>query len=161
MAKKGPLTPTGVGANSGAWNSYQLVLGGLRMPVAMHLGFDAVAGVCVAMLGHPWMAVLFFATSAGFDAFQQMLIGRWLTHSAGVDELQGLRKLAVLCAARMAVYLGPTLFLVMTGGLKELIYFGIQLCSLIILAQAAGSLSRLIFWSFAAPVLAAASIAVA
>jgi len=160
MAENGPQTQADTGAMSGTWNAFQLTLGGLRMPIAMHLAFDALAGLCVTLLGHPLMAAVLFASSAIFDIAQQHVIRRWIAVSDTADPVNGVRKLAVLCSVRMVVYLAPTLAMVMTGGLKELVYFGIQLCSLVILAQAAGSLSRAIFWSFAVPVLIAAAIAV-
>ena len=161
MAKSEPKTPTGAGASSETWNTYQLTLGGLVLPLGAHYGFDAVAGLCVAFLGHPWIGAAFFLSSAAIDTLQQSLVRRWIARSGETDPAKGFRKLAALCILRMAVYLTPTVAMVMSGGLKELIYFGIQLCSLIVLAQAAGSLSRTIFWAIATPVLLAAAIAVA
>jgi signal transduction histidine kinase/CheY-like chemotaxis protein len=157
MADIGGQAPQSAAAASGTWNAYQLTLGGLRMPVAMHWVFDGLAGVCLALLGHPTMAGLYFLLTASFDTGQQALIGRWLAKSDTTDPAKGLPRLAALCAARMVVYLVPIMALVATGGLKELVYFGIQLCSLVVLAQAAGSMSRAIFWSFAVPVLLAAA----
>ncbi|MDB5475466.1 MAG: sensor histidine kinase/response regulator [Phenylobacterium sp.] len=160
MANPQPQTPNGAGAGAIGWNTYQLTLGGLVTPVGVHLVFDAIAGVCVALLGHPWIAATMFLSASAMDVVQQRLIRRWLTHSQGVELGRGLRKLALLCFIRVSVYLAPTLFMVMTGGLKELVYFGIQLCSLVILAQAAGALSRSVFWGLASPVLIAAATAV-
>jgi two-component system, sensor histidine kinase len=157
MANAKPQTPNGAGVDRTGWNTYQLTLGGLVVPIGVHLLFDAVAGFCVALLGHPWIALTFFLSASAIDIVQQKLIGRWMAKSGGADPAVGLRKLAALCFVRVSAYLAPTLFMVMTGGLKELIYFGIQLCSLIILAQAAGSLARQVYWALAAPVLIAAA----
>ena len=159
MAKSERQAPKGAGADAGRSNTYQLTLSGLVLPLPAHYLFDGLAGVCVALLGHPWVGLGFFLSSAIIDTVQQKLIGRWLADAAAADTDAGFRRLAVLCVARMAVYLTPTMVLAMTGGPKELIYFGLQLSCLFILAQAAGSFSRVIFWSFAAPVALAAGIA--
>ncbi|MDB5493048.1 MAG: sensor histidine kinase/response regulator [Phenylobacterium sp.] len=160
MAKAEPQTPDGAGAATIGWNTYQLTLGGLVTPIGVHLTFDAIAGVCVALLGHPWIAAAMFLSAGAMDIVQQQLMGRWLARSGDVDPARGLRQLALLCFVRISVYLAPTLFMVLTGGLKELLYFGVQLCTLVILAQAAGALSRGVFWALAAPVLIAATTTV-
>jgi len=157
---RGQPTPSGGGAANAAWNSYQLTLSGLVLPLRAHYAFDAVAAICVAILGHPWIAAALFLSSAAVDTAHQGLIRRWMAMSAAADPAPRFRKLGALCALRMAVYLTPTLAMTLAGGLKETVYFAIQLCSLIALAQAAGSLSRTIFWAFAAPIVAAAAIAV-
>src|SRR4051794_10700183 len=116
MAENRPQTQADTGAISGTWNAFQLTLGGLRMPIAMHLAFDALAGLCVTLLGHPVMAAVLFASSAIFDIAQQHVIRRWIAVSDTADPVNGVRKLAVLCFVRMVVYLTPTLAMVMTGG---------------------------------------------
>jgi signal transduction histidine kinase/CheY-like chemotaxis protein len=160
MGNSQTQTPNGVGAGMIGWNTYQLTLAGLVLPLRAHYLFDGLAGLCVGLLGHPWFGLGCFLSSAAIDTVNQKLIGRWLARGAATDPARGFRKLAALCVTRMAVYLVPTLAMVMVGGLKELIYFGLQLCSLIVIAQAAGSLSRTTFWAFAAPVALAAAVAV-
>jgi signal transduction histidine kinase/ActR/RegA family two-component response regulator len=56
------------------------------------------------------------------------------------------------------VYVAPTTYLAATGHVAEELYFAIQLCSVIVLAQASGALSRLVFWGLATPVLAAVAV---
>ena len=141
-------------------NAYQHTLSGLVAPIGLHLLFNGAAGLFIALLGHPWLGALYAAATSAFDAAQQTVIRRWLTRSETEDPNRGFRNVAVLCAVRMLVYVAPTLWMAITGGAKELIYFGIQLCSLILVAQAAGSMSRLVFWAFAAPVLLAVGILV-
>jgi signal transduction histidine kinase/CheY-like chemotaxis protein len=160
MAKSEPQTPDGASAATIGWNTYQLTLGGLVTPIGVHLTFDAIGGACVALLGHPWVAVAMFLSAAAMDVVQQQLIGRWLARSGATDPAKGLRQLALLCFIRISVYLAPTLFMVLGGGLKELVYFGVQLCSLVILAQSVGALSRGVYWGLATPVLIAAATAV-
>jgi signal transduction histidine kinase/CheY-like chemotaxis protein len=160
MAKQTAAPAFEAGAPDSTWNTYQLTLAGLVLPVGLHYLFDALAGVCVALLGHPWIAAAMFAGSAAIDTLTQHLIGRWLQRSAGVDPAKGLLRLGALCSLRMVVYLAPTTAMALGGGTGELAYFAIQLCSLIILAQAAGSLAPRVFWAFAVPVMAALGVVV-
>src|SRR3954469_2473055 len=115
MSESEPQAPSGAGVGG---NTYQLTLAGLGPPGRAHYAFDAVAGLCVAMLGHPWFGLVFFLSSSAVDTVNQSFIGRWLRESAGTDPDQGFRKLAALCSARMVVYLAPTLTLAMLFGLK-------------------------------------------
>ncbi|MDE2486606.1 MAG: response regulator [Alphaproteobacteria bacterium] len=161
MAEAHSRSPTGQGPTGHGLNAYQLILGGMVFPIWGHFLFDALAGGCLALLGHPWTGALMFASSAGIDILQQGAVRRWLAESDGVAPVSGLRKLAALCALRMAVYLAPTTYLAATGGAAEAIYFAIQLCSLFALAQASGALSRLIYWGLAGPLLGALAVAIA
>jgi signal transduction histidine kinase/CheY-like chemotaxis protein len=159
MASPQPLTPNGGGAGEIGWNTYQLTLAGLVLPKRVHYAVNGLAGGCIALLGHPWLGLGVLLVCAAVDTLNQTLIGRWLAQSATADPRRGFHKLAALCAFRMVCYLAPVLAMAMAGGLKESIYFGMQLCAMIGLAQAAGSLSRTIFWAFATPVVVAAGVA--
>jgi signal transduction histidine kinase/CheY-like chemotaxis protein len=160
MAEEPAVAAFDAGKPDSTWNTYQLTLAGLVLPVGLHVLFDALAGVCVLLLGHPWIAAAFFVSALATDAFQQLMLRRWLARSPGRDPDRGLLKLGALCAGRMVVYLVPTTIMTLRGGAQELAYFAIQLCSLIILAQAAGSMARRIFWAFATPVVAAIGVVV-
>ena len=120
MAEAKPQSLIGEGAIGKDWNAYQLTLAGMIFPVAGHWLFDALAGICVAMLGHPWVGAVMFGSTAIFDTFQQKIIGRWLRDSAGMDPLKGLRRLAALCGLRMVVYVAPTTYLAATGHVAKL-----------------------------------------
>lgn len=160
MSGREPRPVEGIGGVNSRWSGYQLTLAGLVLPVKAHFVFNLLAGISWALLAHPWAGAAYVVWATGFDALHQRLIGRWLARSETADERRGLRNLAILSAVRMAVYLGPTLALCLTGGIKDVVYFGIQACTLIVLAQAAGSFSRLVFWGFAGPVLIAATVMV-
>jgi signal transduction histidine kinase/ActR/RegA family two-component response regulator len=154
VAKPEPRAPSD--ARLG-WNAYQLTLAGLIVPVRVHYAFDILSGLCLVLLGHPWIGAVAFASAAAIDTVQQMLVARWLARSQQANAKDGYLKLALLCASRMSVYLAPTAYLAMRGGAAELIYFCLQLMSLIVLAPAFGTLSRLIFWGCVTPALVAAA----
>ena len=139
-------------------STYQLTLNGLSQPMGFHAVFNAMAAVAIFLLGHPIVAVVAFGAYCAIDLVQQFFVRRWLTHAAGTAEADGFRRLVPLCAARFAVYLTPTAFMAITGGIGEMALFGLQTCTLLAVAMAAGMLSRRVFWSFVVPILVALGI---
>ncbi|MBU1375090.1 MAG: response regulator [Alphaproteobacteria bacterium] len=132
--------------------AYQLTVGGLRLPVAIHYAFNAITAGGMLILGHPLLAASLFVGASLIDTVQQRLVQRWLDTSEGADEAKGFRRLAALCVARVTIYTAPTLAMAAVGGLPEYIFYGIQLVTLLMVAMGAGALSRAVFWSLAAPV---------
>ncbi|MDO8911361.1 MAG: ATP-binding protein [Phenylobacterium sp.] len=150
----GPTTTSATAPAANA-NAYQLTLGGLAMPIKIHVVFNAVALAAVLVLGHPVVAGLAFLASCAMDILYQRTIARWLARSAHTEVARGFRQLALLCVARVSIYLsGPTI-LALWGGQKELAYLAITVASMVAVACASGSLSRAVFWSFAGPAVLA------
>jgi signal transduction histidine kinase/CheY-like chemotaxis protein len=139
-------------------NGYQATLAGLRFSIWGHLFFDALAGACAWLLGHPGIGAAMFAASALIDVLFQSCIKRWLKASPGVDPVRGFRRLAALSLLRIGVYVAPVAYMALRGGPAEAIYLGVQACSLVALALSASSFSRLMFWSFVTPVIAAFAV---
>jgi len=147
-------TPTVAGAIVDArLTAYQLSVGGLRLPIRIHLLFNAIAAAGVWMLGHPLIAAILFVSASAMDIVQQALVRRWMLASFDADEAKGFRKLAALCVTRVCVYTAPTCAMAWNGGLPEHLLYVIQLGTLLIVAMGAGALSRTVFWSLSAPVL--------
>jgi signal transduction histidine kinase/ActR/RegA family two-component response regulator len=138
--------------------AYQLTVGGLRLPLAVHCAFNAVTAAGMWLLGHPLLAAGLLVGASLFDTLQQALIRRWLARSEGADEAKGFRRVALLCVARIAVYTAPTLAMAATGGLPECIFYGVQLATLLMVAQGAGGMSRSTFWALAGPILLQATV---
>ncbi|RAK60054.1 hybrid sensor histidine kinase/response regulator [Phenylobacterium hankyongense] len=139
-------------------NPYQLILAGFVLPLRVHYAFNALAAACALLLGHPLVAAWGFATVSGGDTVYQLVIRRWLAASAGADEAAGLRHLAVACSLRVGLYIAPAVAMALSGGAPELSYMAVVAVSMIAVAPAAGSLSRLIFWALAAPVVVACGL---
>jgi signal transduction histidine kinase/ActR/RegA family two-component response regulator len=129
----------------------QLALASFRLPVAAHAAFNAAAALAILLLGHPILAAWLFVGATAFDAVMQRLLKTWLAASEGADEAAGLRRLAVLSGARAIVYTAPTLTMAAGGGSAELMFYGLQLATLLCVALGASALSRTVFWAFAAP----------
>jgi signal transduction histidine kinase/ActR/RegA family two-component response regulator len=141
-------------------NPYQLTLTGVVLPVRVHCAFNALAAVCALLLGHPAIAACGFAAACLGDTVFQRMIRHWLTSADKADEAWGLRRLAAACAIRVSIYLAPSVVMALIGGRTELTYLTVVAISVISLAPAVGSLSRVIFWSLALPVVVAcASVA--
>lgn len=161
MGKSTAAATPGTAGEANA-NSYQLTLAGLVFPTAAHAVFNAIAAFGLLLIGHPVFAAALFAGASTIDAVQQRLVRRWLAQSADADPDRGLRRLALLCAIRIAVYITPaTVMAIRFGGAAEVTFLAIQLGSLLALALGAGSLSRAVFWGFCAPLLVAAVIFIA
>ncbi|MDB5464121.1 MAG: sensor histidine kinase/response regulator [Phenylobacterium sp.] len=145
-------------ANRSSLSTYQLTLNGLSQPFLFHAAFNGLAALCLVLLGHPMAAALGFTAYCAVDLIQQRLIGRWLAAVGETDEPAGFARLALLCAARFATYLAPTVFVALRGGAAELMLFALQACTLMAVSMAAGMMSRRIFWAFVTPILAALGV---
>lgn len=132
--------------------AYQLALHAYRLPLRVHLIANALSALGMLLLGHPILAACLLVGATVFDAAQQYLLGRWLAVSQGADEVRGLRRLAALSLGRTLAYTLPTFIMAVVGrGLPELLFFGIQLATLLSVAGGSAAFSRTIFWAFAAP----------
>ncbi len=140
---------------------YQLTLHGMVHPMAFFALFNAVAAVGLSLLGHPWVGVGAFVAYCAIDLVNQHLVRRWAANAEAEDETNGFRKLALLCAFRIAGYIAPTLAIALSGRDGDLIFFGLQACTLLAVAISTGTLSRSVFWGFASPVFAATAILIA
>ena len=140
-------------------SSYALLLASLVFPIWGHLAFNGAAAVSLLLIGHPATAAVFMACASTIDLVQQRLVKRWMPRAAVIDPEQGLRRLALLCAVRVCLYISPAVAMVLrTPGLPELSFFALQFATLLTLALGAGILSRLVFWSFCGPILIAAGL---
>jgi len=139
-------------------STYQLTLHGLSQSIAFHAVFNALAALSLVLLGHPAVAGAAFVAYCAVDAANQYFVRRWLAVAADTTEAAGFRRLVPLCATRFAVYLAPTAFVALTGGVAEMTLVAIQACTLMAVAIAAGMLSRRVFWSFAVPILVALGV---
>ncbi|MGZ5986914.1 MAG: ATP-binding protein [Caulobacteraceae bacterium] len=149
--------PSGPGVDIGL-STYQLTISGLVQPLAFHVVFNALAGVCFALLGHPLVGALAFVAFCTIDAVNQHFIARWLRTAAQDDPDKGFRRLAPLCVIRFAIYLAPTVTVALSGRAGELLYFAVQAAMLVAVALSASMMSRRIYWSFVSPVLAATAM---
>jgi len=144
-----------------AFTAYQLTLGGLVFPVFGHIVFNSLGAICLWLLGHPGAGLVLLVSATAIDALQQHLLRRWLLVSGETEPQAGFRRLAALVSARVTVYMVPVVAVAIHGGLGEMAYFTTLACMIMAIALSAGALSRLVFWGFAGPLLAAFTLIVA
>ena len=155
-SEENPARPVTVAGSS--MSTYQLTLVDLVKPYGFNVAFNALAGVSLALLGHPITAALAFGAYCVIDAVNLRLIRRWIAAAAGVDSDAGFRRLAPLCTARISVYVIPSVIVASNGHPAELLFFAVQVWTLVAVAMSAGMMSRRIYWGFVSPLLAAAAV---
>ena len=151
----------GVALAGSGMSTYQLTLAGLANPYGFSVAFDALAGLALLLLGHPLAAGMAFAAYCAIDAVNLGLVRRWTAAAAGVDSDTGFRRLAPLCTARISVYVTPSLIVALSGHPAELLFFAVQVWTLVAVGMSAGMMSRRIYWGFVSPLLAAAAVLIA
>jgi signal transduction histidine kinase/ActR/RegA family two-component response regulator len=152
----GALGDAPLGLESGA---YQLTLSGLVMPLGVHIAYNALAALSLALLGHPILGLASFLSNGVVDAAYQGELARRRRAPVPANQDRAVVELAMLCAVRNAILLAPAVLMASTGGAAELVYFGVVVCILSVLAGGNGVLARPVFYAYAVPPLLA-SVAV-
>src|SRR5512141_1033309 len=80
------------------YNAYQLTLSGFVAPEALHLAFNAVGGLCMALLGLPLLGAVAALTGSLADCALQRRYRALMAESATTDPTTGLRGLAITTA---------------------------------------------------------------
>lgn len=151
-------TMTGIGEDDAptVFTPYQLTLSGFIVPVGVNFAFNAVGGLCLALLGFPFVGAIAALAGCLADWRLQALFGRWMRCSATTDSAAGLRRLTLGVALRTILYLSGPVAATLIGGSEEIIgYTGIVITTLAALGVATGSFSRGVFWASVGPGLAA------
>jgi signal transduction histidine kinase/ActR/RegA family two-component response regulator len=141
-------------------STYELTLTGMSQPIAFHAAFNAMAAIGLALLGRPWIGVIAFAAYCAIDAINQACVRHWLATAASTDEHRGFGRLGLMCMARSCTYVAPTTYVALAGRAPELIFFTLQVATLVAVGVSAGMLSRRTFWGFMGPLLAAVAVLV-
>jgi signal transduction histidine kinase/CheY-like chemotaxis protein len=151
-ADEARATPVATGVVDVNLTTYQLALGAFRLPISLHALANGLTATGMFLLGHPVLAACLFLGATAFDAAMQRILAHWFAASVGADEAAGHRRLALLSLVRTVVYTAPTFAMVLVGrGVPELMLFGVQLSTLLMVAGGASAFSPAIFWAFAGP----------
>jgi signal transduction histidine kinase/CheY-like chemotaxis protein len=138
--------------------TYQMTLAGLCLRMRWHLLANGLGALSALLLGHPTVAAWGFVSCSAVDLLHRRLVVRWLARSRGADPERGFRRLAPLCALRFATYIAPAAWIGLGGQPAGLLLFAVTATTMVAIAQSAGVLSRLVFWSLVSPVLAAVAL---
>lgn len=134
---------------------YQLTVSGMVQPMLFHAFFNALLGLSLVMLGHPIGGAISFVVCCAVDLVNQAFVRAWTKTAGATSDEEGFRRLSALCAARVSGYLIPTLLIAINGRRGDVIVFLLQAATLLAVAISSSMMARRIFWSFAAPVIAA------
>ena len=111
------------------------------------------AGV-LYLLDHPGVAVWSITAGVVADTICQQLYRRWKL-IADAEPERAMRRLNVTVLLRAMVAMsGPVAVVLARPGAAELTFLGVVSCLLLSVAVAQGTLSRALFWSSSAPILA-------
>ncbi len=140
---------------------YQTTLAAQIFPVWRHWVFDLLAGVALALVADPVLAMTWALASCGADWLLQRQYGRWLLTSGSTDSNAGLRRLAVGAGLRATLSIAaPLMFVVLTPSPAGVIFLAVTLMALIALGVSAGFTSRPVFVATVGPAVGAMGITV-
>ena len=139
------------------FNPYRMTLAGMTYPAWRLCLLSAVRAGCLALLGHPWMALAWFAASASADYGSQFLLGRWAREAETSPDEHTPWRMAALAFGRSAIYMSaPLAAALITGGIAEVLFLAvIGGYSLVPVALSYGAFAPKVFWGFVLPPVAA------
>ncbi|WP_374468616.1 ATP-binding protein [Phenylobacterium sp.] len=144
------------------FNTYHLTLAGMTYP-AWRLGaLAAVRAGCLALLGHPLLALAWMLASWAGDVAVQAIITHWARDALKTGASRVPWGMVLLAAFRSSLYISaPLVAAVNTDGVAEILFLGAMGgYSLLPVALSYGAFSPKVFWGFAIPPLAAFALAV-
>ena len=151
--------PISNGEMSLSYTPYQLTLAAMIFPVAVHLGFDAFAGLCIGLIGAPLLGLTWALCAGATDAILQRLFSRLLPKATNVDSVKGLRRLSWLIALRSALWISAPLALtLLTHSAVGVAQTAVTAMGLVALAVSVGWTSRGVFFAYTAPVVLAIAL---
>ena len=143
------------------FNPYHLTLAGMTYPAWRLCALSAVRALCLALLGHPWMALAWLAASWAGDIAIQKILALWTRQALKVEDPSVPWKMALLAVFRSALYTSaPLAAALRTGEVAEILFLAVVGgYSLIAVALSYGAFSPKVFWGFAIPPVLAFGVA--
>ncbi|WP_133254202.1 ATP-binding protein [Phenylobacterium deserti] len=140
--------------------SLQLTAAEVRLPLPVRFAVNFAAALCGTLLGHPLVALGGLVAALSYEVLFHIWMRRWLTERAREARDTGrFGPAAVASLLRTIIYLAPPVLMSLMGDVPEALYLAVVCLTVIVYAPAAGSASRAVFWSLAAPPVAAVAFA--
>jgi signal transduction histidine kinase/CheY-like chemotaxis protein len=137
-----------------AFNPHRLTLAALTYPAWKHCLIAAFRSGCLALLGHPGLALAWFIVSCLTDIAFQAIIGVWSREARESRNVEAPVRVAVLCAFRSALYVAGPLVATLQGGRPEdFLFLTLLSGSTIAFSLSYGAFSKKVFWGMALPPL--------
>lgn len=135
-----------------AQTPYELTLKGLQFPLWLHLVFNVFAGVALAFIGGPILALVWTLAASAADLGLQRLYARWSLTAANADSARALPRLGWCVAFRSSLWMSaPTYLAFVSHDAGAYIYAALTALSMVALAVSAGWISRAVWAGFASP----------
>lgn len=135
------------GRSTRADELFAIAVEGMRTPFPISAGFALMCAICTTLLGHPVLAFGAFGVTLFLNQLFQNQLKAWLSRPPS----SGVIGLAAVCFARNLWLLAPAMVMACSGGMAEFGYLALVACSVIVLSNSHGALTRPLFWAFAAP----------
>jgi signal transduction histidine kinase len=135
--------------------AYQHTLKGLLLPWRLHLMYDGAAGLALAVIGPPAIALIWMLVSISADLLLQRHYASLGRRAAATDSGKGLMRLGLCCALRSSLWMsGPVVVALLTGSRAAVAYSALTALSMVAIAVSAGWTSRAVWVGVAAPAVA-------
>jgi len=139
---------------------YQATLSALVFPWRWHVVFNILGGVGLALIGAPWLALIWAAGMCVADGVAQRAYRRWVPTAAETDSAEGLKRLGWAVLARTALWFAaPLAYATVSHSPASLAFIAVTAISTTALGVSLGWTSTRIFSAMIVP--AALSVTVA
>ncbi|MET0275169.1 MAG: histidine kinase dimerization/phospho-acceptor domain-containing protein, partial [Phenylobacterium sp.] len=138
-----------------AFNPYRLTLASLTYPSWKHCLISVFRSGCLALLGHPWVALAWMVASCLTDVGMQRLVNAWDRKAAETGQSKTPLRVAMVCAFRATLYMSaPVLVAVQTHRAEDFLFMTLIAASMVAFSLSYGAFSKSVFWAMALPPLA-------
>ncbi len=138
-----------------------IMLAGLIAPLPLLWGMTIPFGIVLALLGHPIVGLVSTLGNMAADWAVQTLYRRWSPTVETDDVKRAFRRIGAAVCFRAAVAMVGVMGAVLLGGAPaDLVFAGLMTCLLLCVAMAQGSLSPLLLWMSALPILGGTVVAI-
>jgi signal transduction histidine kinase/CheY-like chemotaxis protein len=143
------------------FNTYHLTLAGMTYPAWRMCLLGAVRAGCLALLGHPLLALAWMLASWAGDIAVQAILGHWSRQARQTGQATVPWAMTLLAAFRSTLYMSaPVAAALQTGEVAEILFLAvIGGYSLLPVALSYGAFSPKVFWGFAVPPLVGFAVA--
>jgi len=144
------------------FNPYRLTLASLSYPAWRHCGIAGLRSGCLALLGHPVLAMAWFTASCLTDILLQWAVAGWTRTAPEEEGVEAPLLVALICGFRSSLYISaPMAAALLGGGPAEFLFLTLMACSVVAFSLSYGAFSQRVFWAMALPVLSALAMTAA
>jgi signal transduction histidine kinase/ActR/RegA family two-component response regulator len=141
-------------------NAPTLLLAGLVSPLPVLYALTAPFSLALALIGHPWLALLSALSNMAADSVTQPLYRRWNEHAAAFEPKALEARIGWAAGMRAcAAVVWPVLAVLVRGSPADLMFLGLTACLLMSSGVVQSALSPRLYLLTAGPVLVGLGIA--